>query len=449
VSVAETLEMRPGEGADLVLRGATVLDPVAGIEGAHDVVVRAGRIAELAAPGSAPGDGLEEVEAEGLHAFPAFFDPHVHFRVPGQEHKEDIETGTRAAAAGGYCGILAMANTEPPVSTPADVEALREAAREQASVPIGFLATVTRGMEGEELTEMGAIRDAGAVGFSDDGLPIRSARVLRRALQYQHLCGGTIALHEEDPDLSGDGVMHEGPVSAALGLAGVPSVSESTMIARDAALAGYESARIHVQHLSAAESVEAVRAAKAAGVRISCEASPHHLCLTDEAVRSLDPRRFKMNPPLRAEADRQALIAGLRDGTIDCVATDHAPHAAEEKEVPFEEAAMGVTGLETAFAALNTHLVRTGVLDLGLAIERMSAGGEPFGVERPTLAPGSDANLVLCDLEAEWTVGEEGYESRSQNSWCAGETLTGRVLMTVAGGQVAYRLRSFSLGVAR
>ena len=224
-----------------------------------------------------------------------------------------------------------MANTEPPVSTAADVGALREQARSEASVPVGFLATVTRGMRGEELTEMAELREAGAIGFTDDGLPIASARMMRRALQYQRLCGGTIALHEEDPELSGGGVMHEGPVSAALGLAGVPSVSESTMIARDAALASYEEGRIHVQHLSAAESVEAVRAAKAAGVRISAEATPHHLCLTDEAVRSLDARRFKMNPPLRAEADRQALIEGLRDGTIECIATDHAPHATRGK----------------------------------------------------------------------------------------------------------------------
>ncbi len=447
MSLAEALDMRSGAGADLVLRAAAVLDPVAGIEGVHDVVVRNGRIAELAAPG-APGVGLEEVDASGRDAVPAFFDPHVHLRTPGQEHKEDLETGTRAAAAGGYCGVIAMANTEPPVSTPADVEALREAAREAASVPVGFLATVTRGMAGEELTEMASIRDAGAVGFSDDGLPIRSPCVLRRALQYQQLCGGVIALHEEDPELSGDGVMHEGPVSAALGLAGIPSVSESTMIARDVALAGYEGGRIHVQHLSAAESVEAVRAAKLAGVQISAEASPHHLCLTDEEVRSLDPGRFKMNPPLRSEADRQALIEGLRDGTIDCIATDHAPHAAEEKEVPFEQAAMGVTGLETAFAALHTELVLPGAIELGLLVERLAGGGAPFGLERPTLAPGGEANIALCDLGAEWTVGEEGYESRSDNSWCAGRRLTGRVLMTLAGGQVAYRLRSFSLGVA-
>jgi dihydroorotase len=449
VSLAETLDVRPGEGANLVLRGATVLDPAAGIEGAHDVVIRDGRIAELTAPGAAGAEGLELVEAEGLHAFPAFFDPHVHLRVPGREDEEDIETGTRAAAAGGYCGIVAMANTEPTVSTAADVEALREGAREQASVPVGFLATVTRGMEGEELTEMADIRDAGALGFSDDGLPIHSSRILRRALQYQRLCGGTIALHEEDPELSGDGVMHEGPVSAALGLAGIPSVSESTMIARDAALAGYEDGRVHVQHLSAKESVEAVRTAKAAGVQISCEATPHHLCLTDEQVRALDASRFKMNPPLRSEADRQALLEGLRDGTIDCIATDHAPHAEEEKMVPFEQAAMGVTGLETAFAALHTDLVLGGVIDLGLLVERMAGGAEPFALERPTLAPDSEANVALCDLSAEWTVGEESYESRSSNSWCAGRKLTGRVLVTVAGGQVAYRLRSFSLGVAQ
>jgi dihydroorotase len=448
VSLAESLDMRAGEGAEVILREATVLDPVAGIEGAHDVVIRDGAIAELAAPGSAEEGDAEVVDAAGMHAFPAFFDPHVHLRTPGHEHKEDVETGTRSAAAGGYCGVIAMANTEPPVSTAADVEALREAAREGASVPTGFLATVSKGMAGEELTEMAELREAGALGFSDDGLPVRSAGLLRRALQYQRLCGGTIALHEEDPELSGSGVMHEGPVSAALGLAGVPSVSESTMIARDAALAAYEDARIHVQHLSAVESVDAVRVARGAGVKISCEATPHHLCITDEEVRSLDATRFKMNPPLRTEADRQALIEGLRDGTIDCIATDHAPHANEEKEVPFESAAMGVTGLETAFAAVHTDLVMPGVIGLALLVERLSGGAAPFGLERPTLAVGSEANVALCDLGAEWTVGEDGYESRSSNSWCAGRRLTGRVLMTVAAGQVAFRLRSFSLGVA-
>jgi dihydroorotase len=448
MSLREALDVRSGPEAGLILRRATVLDPVAGIDSVHDIVIRKGEIAALASPGEADGNGAEVVEAEGLHAFPAFFDPHVHLRTPGQEHKEDVETGTRAAAAGGYCGILAMANTQPPVSTAADITALREQARGGASVPVGFLATVTKDMKGTDLTEMVELREAGAIGFSDDGLPITDAGVMRRALQYQHLCGGNIALHEEDPQLSRDGAMHEGAVSAGLGLAGVPSVSESTMVARDAALAGYERARIHVQHLSAAESVEVVRAAKASGVQISAEASPHHLCLTEEVVRSLDPQRHKMNPPLREERDRLALIEGLRDGTIECIATDHAPHQPEEKEVPFEQAAMGVTGLETAFAALHTELVLPGVIDLALLVERMAGGAAPFDLPRPSLAIGSEANVALCDLGAEWTVGEDGYESRSANSWCAGHTLTGRVLMTVAAGQVAFRLRSFSLGVA-
>jgi dihydroorotase len=447
-NLTDLLDVRAGGPADLVLRRATLLDPVAGIDGVHDLVIRGGRIAALAAPGEADATDCEELDAEGLHAFPAFFDPHVHLRTPGQEHKEDIETGTRAAAAGGYCGIIAMANTAPPVSTGADITALREQARAQASVPVGFTATVTAGMKGEELTEMVELREAGAIAFTDDGLPIRSARIMRRALQYQRLCGGTIALHEEDPDLSAGGVMHEGAVSAALGLGGWPSVAESTMIARDCALAAYEDARIHVQHLSAAESVDIVRAAKTGGVRISAEASPHHLCLTDEEVRSLDPRRFKMNPPLRRESDRQALIDALRDGTIECIATDHAPHHADEKEVPFEQAAFGVTGLETAFAALHTELVMPGVIDLALLIERLAGGAAPFDLPRPTLAVGAEANVALCDLAAEWTVGEDGYESRSSNSWAEGRTLTGRVLVTVAAGQVAFRLRSFSLGVA-
>jgi dihydroorotase len=445
--ISEALSGRDGERVELILRGVTVLDPEAGIDGQHDVVIRDGLIAELTGPGDAEGGSAEVVEAEGLHAFPAFFDPHVHLRTPGREDEEDIQTGTRAAAAGGYCGILAMANTEPPVSTAADVGSLRERAEREASVPVGFLATVTREMKGTELTEMAELRDAGAIGFSDDGLPVNSARVLRRALQYQRLCGGVIALHEEDPELSADGVMHEGPASALLGMAGIPSVSESTMIARDAALAGYEDARIHVQHLSARESVEAVRAAKSGGVRVSCEVTPHHLTLTDDAVRGLDAR-FKMNPPLRSEDDRTALIDALRDGTIDCIATDHAPHSADEKEVPFEAAAMGVTGLETAFSVLHTELVLPGTIDLGLLVSKLGAGAELFDLTRPTLAPGGEANVVLCDLGAVWTVGEDGYESRSSNSCFAGRELQGRVLMTVAAGQVAYRLRSFSMGVA-
>jgi dihydroorotase len=435
------------DATPLVLRRASVLDPRAGIDAVHDVVVEDGRIAQLAEPGSVDRDDAEAVDAEGMSVFPAFFDPHVHLRTPGQEHKEDVETGARAAAAGGYCGILAMANTDPPVDTAADVRSLRERAEAEAAVPVGFLACVTRGMKGEELTDMAELADDGAAGLSDDGLPIRSARVLRRALQYQRLAGLQIALHEEDTELSGKGVMHEGLVSATLGLEGIPGISESTMIERDAALARYEDARIHLQHLSARSSVVAVAAAKEAGVAITCEATPHHLTLTDEDVRSLDSS-FKMNPPLRSEDDRQALIEGLRSGVIDCVATDHAPHAPEDKEVPFEQAAMGVTGLETAFAVLHTELVLPGTLDLSILVDRMSAGASAFDFEPPALEPGSEASLVLFDPSSEWEAGAEGWESRSHNSSFAGRRLQGRILMTVVAGRVAYRQRSFAMGVA-
>lgn len=445
----EPLVQREGPAANLLIRSAGLLDPAAGISGVHDLLVEDGQVTRIADPGSIEaGDGVEVIEAEGLHVFPAFFDPHVHLRTPGQEYKEDLETGTRAAAAGGYAGVLAMANTTPTVSEPEQVEALRDRAARVASVPVGFLATVTHGMKGEELTNMAELRQAGAVGFTDDGVPIESPRILRRALQYQRMVGGRIALHQEDVELSGNGVMHEGAVSAELGLRGVPSISESVMIARDAAIAGYEGGAIQIQHLSAWQSIDQIRLAKAEGVDITCEVSPHHLCLTDEAVRTLDASRYKMNPPLRTETDRQALIEALKDGTIDCIATDHAPHAVHEKEVPYEAANMGVTGLETAFSSVYTELVLPGTISLELLVEKLGCGGGPFGIQPYSLAEGSRANLCLVDLEAEWVVGEDGYESRSVNSWCAGETLRSRIMVTLAGGQVAYRLRSFSLGVA-
>ncbi len=451
----EPLVQRTGPAAGLLLKNAELLDPFSDLTGRHDLLVRDGEIVEITEAGGinldddpAGSDGIEVVDAEGYHVFPAFFDPHVHLRTPGQEYKEDLETGTRAAAAGGYGGIIAMANTSPPVSNPADIEALRHRAGLVASVPVGFTATVTKGMKGEELTDMSELREAGAVGFTDDGLPIANPRILRRALQYQRMCGGTIALHEEDPDLSAGSSMHEGEVSLALGMRGMPSIAESVMISRDAAIAGYEGGRIQVQHLSAIESIEAVRIAKAGGVQITAEVTPHHLCLTDRAVRDLDASKHKMNPPLRSEADRQALLEALIDGTIDCIATDHAPHAAQEKQVPYEAAMMGVTGLETAFSSVYTELVVPGTIPLELLVEKLGCGGAAFDIEPFTLTVGSRANLCLIDLESEWVVGEDGYESRSSNSWCAGMTLKGRVLMTLAGGQVAYRLRTFSLGMA-
>ena len=411
--------------------------------------MRAGEIAELGAPdGLDPLDGEELIEGHGrLMLLPAFFDPHVHLRTPGQEHKEDLETGTRAAAAGGYGGVIAMPNTDPVLDSAPLLRSLRDAAAREARVAVGFLPAITRGLAGEQLTEMAELRQTGALGFTDDGQPVQSAGMLRKALQYQRLCGGVLALHEEDRTLSRGGSMHEGALSAALGIRGIPTVAESTMVARDAELAGYEEGRLHFQHLSCSASVETVAAAKQRGWMVSAEVTPHHLLLTEDAVRDLDTR-MKMHPPLTGEDDRQALVEGLRAGTIDCVATDHAPHARDEKEVPFEQAPMGTTGLETAFAALHTGLVLTGTLGLGLLVERMTAGAALFELPVPLIARGEPANLTLVDLDAEWVAGEHGWESRSENCCFGGRPMRGRVLLTLAAGSVVYRERAFSVVAA-
>ncbi len=442
---AQPLVHGPLHAVDLLLRDVHVLDPRSGIDARRDVRVRAGEIAELGEPGALSYEPEEElIEGRGNHLLPAFFDPHVHLRTPGQEHKEDLDTGTRAAAAGGYAAVLAMPNTDPVLDSAPLLRSLRDTAAREARISIGFLPSITRGLQGEQLTEMAELRQEGAVGFTDDGRPVTSAGMLRKALQYQRLCGGVIALHEEDPTLSHGGAMHEGAVSAALGIGGIPTISESTMVARDAAIAGYEEARVHFQHLSCVASVEAVAHAKAKGFKVSTEVCPHHLLLTEEDVRGMDTR-MKMNPPLATEADRQALIEGLRSGTIDCIATDHAPHAREEKEVPFEQAPMGTTGLETAFAAIYTGLVLPGILPLELVVERMTAGAALYELPTHMIAPGEPANLTLLDLDAEFIAGERGWESRSENCCFAGRKLRGKVLLTLSGGAIVYRERAFSV----
>ncbi len=436
----------PRPPCTLLLREVRVLDPRAGIDGVLDVLVRDGRVAEIAPSCSlqAP-DAQETIQGSGrLTLMPAFFDPHVHLRSPGQEHKEDLGSGTRSAAAGGFAGVIAMPNTDPVLDSAPLLRSLRDSAAREACVPVGFLPAVTRGLDGEQLTEMAELRQEGALGFTDDGRPVSSAGVLRKALQYQRLCGGVISLHEEDPTLSRGGAMNEGEVSASLGIRGVPTISESTMVARDAALAGYEDARVHFQHLSCGASVAAVEHAKAAGWRVSAEVSPHHLLLTDEDVRGMNTS-MKMFPPLTTDQDRLALLDGLRAGTIDCVATDHAPHARDEKEVPFEQAPMGTTGLETSFAALHTGLVIPGLLELGLLVDRMSAGAALFGLPTPLIAEGEPANLTLVDLDASWVPGEHGWQSRSENCCFAGRSMRGRVLMTIAAGGVAHRDRSLAV----
>jgi len=427
---------KAGPGLDLLVRGARVLDPAEKLDAVCDVRVDGGVVSQLGT--SVDANGHRVVDGAGLVLAPAFVDPHVHLRVPGGEDEETIASGTAAAAAGGYCAILAMPNTDPVVDSAAVLGSLIEDARAEAEVPVGFLAAITRGQEGAELTEMAELAEQGAAGFTDDGRPVVAPGLMRRALQYHGITGRRLALHCEEPTLSRSGQMHEGAVSAELGFAGYPSVAESVMVERDLSLAAYEQAPLHLLHLSARESVEALRAAQASGVAATAEVTPHHLCLTDEAVRTLDPN-VKMNPPLRSEDDRAALIEGLRDGTIGSVATDHAPHARHEKEAPFEAAPFGVTGLETAFAALYTSLVEPGLVALETLLERMSAGpARAYVLEPPRIAVGAPANLVLLDMQATWRVEEDRFRSRSANSWLLGRTLRGQVRMTVAAGRMAF-----------
>ncbi|MBA2361399.1 MAG: dihydroorotase [Actinobacteria bacterium] len=424
----------PGE--NLLVRGARVLDPGADVDGVMDVRIDAGTIAELGA--RLDPNAHRVVDGEGLVLAPAFVDPHVHLRTPGREDEETIASGTQAAAAGGYCAILAMPNTDPVVDSAAVLGSLVEAAASDAEIPVGFLAAISKGLEGTELTEMGALAEAGAAGFTDDGEPVATPGLMRRALQYGAVSGRPLALHCEETTLSRSGQMHEGAVSAELGFAGYPSVAESLMVERDLSLAAYEGRPVHLLHLSARESVEALRAARTAGVGATAEVTPHHLCLTDDALRSLDPN-LKMNPPVRSTDDRAALLEGLRDGTIQAVATDHAPHARHEKDVPFEAAPFGVTGLETAFAALYTYLVEPGLLRLEALLQRMSAGpAAAYGLPVPRIAVGERANLVLLDTRAGWRVDEGVFRSRSANSWLLGRHLTGKVRMTVAAGRTVF-----------
>jgi dihydroorotase len=421
---------------DVVVRGARVVDPLEGLDAVLDVRVDDGVIAAL-------GNELDTnshrvIEGEGLVLAPAFVDPHVHLRTPGREDEETIASGTAAAAAGGYCAILAMPNTDPVVDSAATLGSLIEIARAEAEIPVGFLAAITKGQRGAELTEMGELASAGAAGFSDDGLPVASPGLMRRALQYGAVTNRRIALHCEETTLSREAQMHEGEVSAELGFTGYPSVAESLMVERDLALAAYERQPLHLLHLSAWESVQALRRARAEGVAATAEVTPHHLCLTDEAVRSLDTN-LKMNPPLRSASDRTALVEGLKDGTITAIATDHAPHARHEKEVPFEAAPFGVTGLETSFAALYTHLVATGLVPLETILERLSAGpARAYGIDEPRIAVGRPANLVLLDLSASYRISEQTFRSRSVNSWLLGGTVKGAVRTTMAAGRVVY-----------
>ena len=426
-----------GVGVDLLIRGARAVDPQHELDQVVDVLVRKGRIAEV-------GGGLEAtgrtrvVEADGKLLLPGFVDLHTHLRTPGREDEEDLTTASAAAAAGGYVAVFGMANTEPVVDSAPVLEGLAQRAAAEATVPTGFFAAVSKDLAGGQLTEMHELAEAGAVGFSDDGVPLATAQLLRRALQYAKVTDRFVAVHAQDDSLMGSGVMHEGAVSAKLGLGGIPAIAESADVARALEVARYEDGRLHLCHVSTELSLEHLARARELGLAVTAEATPHHLTLTDEKVYSLDSN-LKMNPPLRPAGDRAALVMALKSGLIDCVATDHAPHAQQEKEVPFEAAPFGTTGLETAFAALHTGLVLSKELSLALLVERMSAAPARIaGIPAPSIASGAPADLCLVDPKERWTVIAADLHSRSTNSAWLGESLRGRVVLTVAAGRVVF-----------
>lgn len=425
----------------LILAGGRVLDPASGFDGPADVVIEDGRVVELAA-GRVPaeGDRYRVLRVDGLLVIPGLVDPHVHLRVPGQEHKETLESGTEAAAAGGFTSVATMPNTEPVLDAPERVQVLLERCRRQARVRVYPIAAVTAGQAGERLAPLGALAAAGAVAFSDDGRPVADAELMRRALAYARAFGRPVVSHAEDPALSAGGCANLGPPALRLGLPGIPWASEAVAVARDVILAGLTGGRLHVAHVSTEAAVELVAWGRRKGWPVSCEVTPHHLLLSDDLLleRPFDTAT-KVNPPLRSEADRRALVDALAAGEIDCIATDHAPHHPDDKRVEYAAAAFGISGLETAFALLYTGLCLAGRLPLADLVRRMSL--EParvLGLDAGRLVPGAPADVACVDLEREWTVDPRRFRSRGQNTPFAGWRVRGRVVLTLVAGQVVH-----------
>jgi dihydroorotase len=399
-----------------------------------ELAIEGDRIRSAGPPGSA-GEAERVVQARGAVLAPGLVDVHVHLREPGQSAKETIATGTRAAAAGGFTAVACMPNTRPVVDNPGWIAWIRARAAQDASCRVHPIAAVTVGQRGECLCELLALAEVGAVAFSDDGHPIASAEVMRRALEYAAPTGRPIVCHEEDPALGGRGQMHEGPAASRLGLRGLPAAAEVVMARRDVELAALTGGRVHLAHLSAAGSFEALRDAKRRGLPVTGETCPHYWMLTDEAVEEYDTHA-KVNPPLRGERDRLAVIEAIRSGVVDCLATDHAPHTEEEKRQPFDQAPFGMVGLETALALTITGLVEPGHLSLPAALELWTeAPRRIFGLPPVRLQAGDPADLVLLDPEAQWTVDPARFFSKGRNTPFAGRRVTGKVLATWCGGE--------------
>ena len=414
-----------------------MIDPSQGLDRITGVLVEEGRIAALDAVAS----GREEVlDASGKIVSPGLVDMHVHLREPGREEDETILTGTSAAVAGGFTSIACIPNTEPPIDTQATVEFIQHQAARASLCNVFVVACVSKNREGKELAELGQLIQAGAVAFSDDGAPVYDAELMRRALEYCRMFDKPILNHAENRELTQGGVMHEGLVSLILGLAGMPAVAEDVMTGRDIALADATGGRVHIMHVSSAGSVDLIRRAKGRGVRVTTEVCPHHFTLTDECLRAFDSN-FKMSPPLRSQKHVDACIAGLIDGTIDVICTDHAPHALEKKMRELDQAPFGIVGLETALGLVITRLIEPGHLDWSTALKKMTINpARILGINKGTLAVGADADITIIDPDVRWTVDPARFRSKSANTPFAGWKLQGRADTVIVGGRVKYQV---------
>ncbi|HOI16564.1 MAG TPA: dihydroorotase [Geobacteraceae bacterium] len=422
---------------DLLIKGGRVIDPSQGLDEKLDILVVDGKIKEIGKK-LTTGKGVEAIDAKGMIVSPGLIDMHVHLRDPGLEYKEDIVTGTRAAAAGGFTSVACMPNTKPVNDNKAVTSYIIAKAKAEGLVNVFPVGCITQGMKGENLAEMGDMKEAGCVAVSDDGRPVSNPELMRRALEYAKGMGIMLISHSEDLGLSADGQMNDGFTATELGLKGIPWVAEDAAIARDVFLAEFTNSPIHVAHVSTKGAVRIIRAAKARGVKVTCETGPHYFTLTEDAVRGYDSNA-KMNPPLRAAEDVEAIRAGLADGTIDAIATDHAPHHMDEKDVEFVLASNGIIGLETSLP-LSLVLVDDKVFDLNALITAMSLNpARILGIDRGTLAPGSVADITIIDPDAVWTVEAEKLASRSKNSPFLGKEMKGRATYTIVDGKIVFK----------
>ena len=429
-------------GGTMVIRNGRVVDPANGIDAVQDVLIVDGAVAQIGPKLAAPKEATV-VDATGKVVCPGFIDAHVHLREPGFEYKETVATGTRSAAAGGFTAVCTMANTYPVNDNRSITDYILAKAQTEGIVRVYPIGAVTRGLKGEELSEMAELVEAGCVAYSDDGKCVMNAALYRRAMEYSLPFGAPLISHAEDSHLAKNTAMSEGVVSTELGIPGAPPAAEDIMVARDIILAETTGAHVHIAHLSTAGAVRLVRDAKARGIHVTAEVTPHHLVLTEDAVRTFDPNT-KMNPPLRSKRDAEAVLEGLADGTIDCIATDHAPHAMSEKEGEFDQAAFGIVGLETAVPLLLVRLVRAGSLDLATMVARLTTDpAKLFGLPGGSLAVGRPGDVTILDLGRELTIEPQRFKSRSRNTPFGGWKLVGGPVMTVVNGHVVASTQGF------